>query len=102
MAEVGELPLHEPAVTAAPRADAAVAPLLLRGPGQRVVRVDTVLLPRREGSARLVAAAAVDDDRRVAAPREPDAPRDEALARRLVRRPLHDRRQRPGPERQVD
>ena len=63
-------------------------------PRQRVVRVDAVLLPRGERAARLVAAAAVDDDRGVAAPREPDAPADEALARRLVRRPLHDRRQR--------
>ena len=102
MTLVQQLPLHERAVAAAPRADPAVAPLLARRPGQRVLGVHPVLAPRRELALRLVAAAHVGDDGGVAALREPDAPADEALARRLVRRPLVDRRVRPARERQVD
>ena len=99
---VHQLPLDERAVAPAPGADPAVAPLLARRPGQGVVSVDAVLAPRLELALRLVAAAHVHDDGGVAALREPDAPADEALARRLVRRPLADRRVRAARERQID
>ena len=94
MAEVRELPLDKPAVTPPPRTDPSVRPLLRCNPRERVVRVDAVLRPRVEVATGLVPPAHVDNDSRVAALGEPDAPADEALARRLVRRPLHDRRQR--------
>ncbi len=100
--EMGELPLDEAAVAPAPGADAAVRPLLARGPGDRVVGVLAVVGPGGELAVGLVAAANVDHDGRVAALREPDAPGDEALARRLVRRPLHDRRQPLPSEGKVD
>ena len=99
---VHQLPLDERAVAAAPGADPAVAPLLAGRPGERVVSVDAVLAPGLELALRLVPAAHVRDDGGVAALREPDAPADEALARRLVRRPLVDRRVRAARERQVD
>ena len=100
--EVRQLPLDQPAVAAPPRADAAVAPSLARRPRERVVGVLAVVHPRRELPVRLVPPAHVDDDGGVPAAREPDAPGDEPLARRLVRRPLHDRRQRSARARKVD
>src|SRR4051794_33850442 len=93
MAKVRKLPLHEPAIAAAPRADPAVRPLLAGRPRQRVVCVLSVVLPRGEVAVRLVAPTDVDDDGGVALTREVDAPGDEALARGLIRRPLDDRRQ---------
>ena len=58
--------------------------------------------PGLELALRLVPAAHVGDDGGVAALREPDAPGDEAVARRLVRRPLVDGRVRAGGAREVD
>jgi hypothetical protein len=53
MPEMGELPLDERAVAPPPRADPAVAPLLARGPRQRVVRVRAVVRPGVERALRL-------------------------------------------------
>ncbi len=100
--EVRELPLDGAAVAPAPGADAAVAPLLAGRPCERVLRVDAVEDPRVEQALRLVAAADVDDDRGVPALGVEGTPRDEAVAGRLVRRPLDDRRERPVGEGKVD
>ncbi len=102
MAEVHQLPLNEAAVAPAPGADPAVAPGLAGRPGQRVLRVDAVVPPGVEHALRLVAAADVEHDCRIAALGEPGAPGDEALAGRLVRRPLDDRRVRAAREWEVD
>src|SRR5436190_510970 len=83
-----------------PVADPPVRPLLIGGPGDGVVGVLAVVRPGGEVTLGLVAAAAVDDDGAVTAFCEPGAPGDEALARRLVRRPLDDRRQALAAERQ--
>ncbi len=102
MPDMGELPLHDAAVAPPPRPDAPVAPALAGRPGQRVLRVDAVEHPGHELPVRLVAAAHVDDDRRVPALGEEDAPGDEPLAGRLVRRPLDDRRKGAVGKGQVD
>ncbi len=102
VAQMRELPLDEAAVAPAPGADAAVRPRLVGRPGDGVVRVAAVVRPRGKDALRLVAAAHVHDDRCIAAAREPDAPVDESLARRLVRRPLDERGQAVPAERQVD
>ena len=74
MAEVGKLPLDKPAVATAPGADAPVRPGLAGSPGERVLRVDSILCPGVELALRLVPAAYVDDDGGVAAAGEPDTP----------------------------
>ena len=102
VAEMSELPLGRPAVAPPPRADPPVAPLLARRPRERVLRVEAVPDPRLEHASGLVAAANVDDDRGVTALSVEDAPADEPLACRLVRRPLDDRRERASADRQVD
>ena len=74
MAEMRELPLHEAAVRAPPRPIRPFDHGCAAAHVERVVRVDAVESSTVELAAGLVPAAHVDDDRRVAAPREPDAP----------------------------
>jgi hypothetical protein len=98
---VHQLPLDERAVAPAPSADPPVAPLLAGCPGERVVSIDPVLAPGLELPLRFVPAAHIRDDGGVTALRKPHAPAHEALARRLVRRPLVDRRMWTARQRQV-